>query len=330
METATRLSSLDEQLAPLLAAAEDHLAAVEAQSDASGRAATTAESLLEGFIGRTRAMRSAGEEAAVQSSALQERAEAAEAREAAILKEKYALEARLAQALTDCQGLSTAAANMRAQARSDEDARRGLRDRVNELEAQVKDSVPSAKVQSVLEAAAQRVSGICDGAAKTQRELESARRDNRTLKKQVENIPQMIEERLAEEIRQRKRADMKARDASARADKCEARLRELEASTSKLQNMLKSAQEGIGVMKTIARIRNSGGGDGAGNDGNGIGFDAVARTIDRVSGNVDAKVRTLKGKKSGSSGKRTGFGGGPKSLSRRRRQKDAFANMINY
>ena len=73
METATRLSSLDEQLAPLLAAAEDHLAAVEAQSDASGRAATTAESLLEGFIGRTRAMRSAGEEAAVQSSALQER-----------------------------------------------------------------------------------------------------------------------------------------------------------------------------------------------------------------------------------------------------------------
>ena len=51
----------------------------------------------------------------------------------------------------------------------------------------------------------------------------------------------------------------RACDATQRADKLERRLRELEGSTAQLQQMLKSAQEGIGVMKTIARIRNTGG-----------------------------------------------------------------------
>ena len=325
------LADFDAQVSTLLRSAEAQLAAADTRSADAARARTAADALLEGFLARARAgAAEAGrraERGVREMEGVERRCAAAEKAAAATLAEKYALEARLAQALTDCQGLTTAAANMRAQARTDEDTQRGLQDRVHALEAQVKDSVPAEKVQSVLEAAAQRVSGICDGAAKSQRALESARRDNRTLKKQVENIPRMIEERLAEEIRQRKRADMKARDATARADKCEARLRELEASTSKLQNMLKSAQEGIGVMKTIARIRN--GGDGAaGGDGlgGGIGFDAVARTIDRVSGNVDAKVRTMQGKKKK---KKKGGAGGPQSF-RRRQQKDAFANMINY
>mgnify|MGYP006140229413 CR=1 FL=1 len=325
---ASLLEHLDAQLAPLILSTEAALATVDAQSAATTRACTAADALLEGFLTRVRAdeaeARRRAESGSQETKELAKQCAAAKEAAAATMAEKYALEARLAQALTDCKGLSSTAANMRARARTDEDTRRELRDRLHALEAQLKDSVPAEKVQSVLEAAAQRVSGICDGAAKSQRALESARRDNRTLKKQVENIPRMIEERLAEEIRLRKRAETKARDATARADKCEARLRELEASTSKLQNMLKSAQEGIGVMKTIARIRNGGdGATGVDSHGRGIGFDAVARTIDRVSGNVDAKVRTMQGKK------KKGGGGAPKSF-RRRKQNDAFANMINY
>jgi chromosome segregation ATPase len=241
----------------------------------------------------------------------------ARAREADAVREKYALEARLAQALTDCQGLSGAAANLRAQARKDAERVRRLEEQGAALQARLKDSVPATKVQSVLEAAAQRVSGICDGAQKSQRDLDAARREVRRLRQELEGVPAEVERRCAEEVRQRKRAEARARDATQRADKLERRLRELEGSTAQLQQMLKSAQEGIGVMKTIARIRNTGGAtDGKG--GGSVGFDAVAQTIDGVSRNVNNKVKRAKLAK-----QRRGLGG-------RRQRKEQFANMVNY
>ena len=49
--------------------------------------------------------------------------------------------------------------------------------------------------------------------------------------------------------------------------------------------MLREAKEGLGVMKTIAKIR--GGDNGQGNQS--IGFDAVAKKIDNITSNVNRK-----------------------------------------
>ena len=234
---------------------------------------------------------------------------------------QYGLEARLTQALKDCQGLSTTSADMRAKQRTADQTRTALEAEVGQLKAQLKNSVPAAKVQSVLEAAAQRVEGICNGATKSQHELDRAKREIHRLQAVVDTIPARVEAQTKEEIRQRKRSDMIAKEERKRADKLERRLIELERSTNQLRGMLKSAQEGIGVMKTIARIRNADGGDGGGRS---IGFDAVAKTIDGISGQVDARVRVNKkmNRRKTKNGVAGGFGG-------HRKKKDVFANMVN-
>ena len=232
---------------------------------------------------------------------------------------QYSLESRLTQALKDCQGLSTSSASMRSEQRSQQEKQRVLEVQVSKLEQQLANSVPAAKVQSILEAAAQRVSGICDGAQKSQQELEKAKRKILKLQCVVENIPKVVEEKTAEEIRQRRRSDMLAKEATLRANKLERKLIELETSTKQLRNMLKSAQEGIGVMKTIARIRNTDVDGKGGSGGGSIGFDAVANTIDGVSRQVDARVHMKKKmNRNGNDGK-----------IRRRKKKDVFANMVN-
>ena len=227
----------------------------------------------------------------------------------------YPLESRLTQALKDCQGLSSSSATMRAQQRRDYDKINALESKVRDLEDKLKNSVPAEKVQSVLEAAAQRVSGICDGAQKSQHNLDRAKREIKRLQAVIDNIPTLIEEKAQEQIRQRRRSDAIAKEATKRADKLERKLIELEQSTNQLRGMLKSAQEGIGVMKTIARIRNTElGGKGGGGS---IGFDAVAKTIDGVSRQVDARMRMKKMKKMNGT---------------RRRRKDnnnSFANFEN-
>jgi len=237
---------------------------------------------------------------------------------------QYSLESRLTQALKDCQGLSTSSATMRSQSRKDFEKIQHLETKVRDLEVQLKNSVPAEKVQSVLEAAAQRVSGICDGAQKSQHNLDRAKREIKRLQSIVDNIPSLIEEKTVEEVRQRRRSDGLAKEATKRADKLERKLIQLEQSTNQLRGMLKSAQEGIGVMKTIARIRNhdKDGKGGKSGSGRSIGFDAVANTIDGVGRQVDArmnmKINTNKKKKNGSG---SGFG--------RRKKKDVFANMVN-
>ena len=193
----------------------------------------------------------------------------------------YKLESRLAQALTDCNGLSTASAELRAE-------KRNLEQRVRELEENLKNSVSAEKVQSLLAAAAERVSGICNGAQQTHQQLERSKRENKVLKEKLAQVPAQIEKHLAEEIRQRKRAEGKCRDAVSRADKMEKRLRELERSTLQLQAALDSAQEGIGVMKTIAKIRST-----QVNDSRSIGFDAVAKKIEGVSRAVAERERIV-------------------------------------
>ena len=256
-----------------------------------------------------------------------ELAESTHTQEAAVASH-YSLEARLTQALKDCQGLSTSSATMRAQQRKSFDRVQELEHTVQTLTQQLKNSVPAEKVQSVLEAAAQRVSGICDGAAKSQQDLDRAKREIKRLQTAVESFPTLVEEKTREEVRQRKRSDMLAKEATKRADKLERKLIELEQSTNQLRNMLKSAKEGIGVMKTIARIRNAdGGGGGQGGSGGGrsIGFDAVANTIDGVSRQVDARVQ----RKKKNTGKKRSGSGGFGSVGRGNRKKDVFANMVN-
>lgn len=233
---------------------------------------------------------------------------------------QYGLEARLTQALKDCQGLSTTSADMRAKQRTAIQTRTALEAELVQLKAQLKNSVPAAKVQSVLEAAAQRVEGICNGATKSKNDLDRAKREIHRLQAVVDTIPALVEAQTKEEIRQRKRSDMIAKEERKRADKLERRLIELERSTNQLRGMLKSAQEGIGVMKTIARIRNA---DGGGEGGRSIGFDAVAKTIDGISGQVDARVRMKK--KMNRHKKNNGLGG----MGGHRKKKDMFANMVN-
>ena len=238
------------------------------------------------------------------------------ARDEAVAKQ-YKLESRLTQALKDCQGLSTSSAGMRSQQRKDHETIAGLESQITQLQQQLKQSVPAEKVQSVLEAAAQRVAGICDGAQKSKNDLDRANREIKRLQGVVDNIPNVIEEKTKEEIRQRKRSDMIAKDERKRADKLERKLIELERSTNQLKSMLKSAQEGIGVMKTIARIRNSD--VGSGGSGGSIGFDAVAKTITGVTNQVDARLQMKKMNSSKGRSKSKGKFGNNKGV---------FANMV--
>ena len=58
--------------------------------------------------------------------------------------------------------------------------------------------------------------------------------------------------------------------------------------------MLKEAKEGLGVMRTIARIRDT---DVRGQSKS-IGFDAVAQKIDRVTSHVNARTAKANKQKS--------------------------------
>ena len=164
---------------------------------------------------------------------------------------------------------------------------------VHRLREQLKSSMPAAEVQNLLQAAEKRVFEICEGTKRKlgnmQVALSKAQIENKKLREQVKcgSASAVNESRLKDEILLRKRAEKRANEATKRARDLEKRLEGVEGETNQLRSMLREAKEGLGVMKTIARIR-----DGSGNErsNQSIGFDAVAKKIDSITSNVNRKA----------------------------------------
>ena len=162
---------------------------------------------------------------------------------------------------------------------------------VHRLREQLKSSMPAAEVQHLLQAAEKRVYEICEGTKKKlahmQVSLSKTQIENKKLREQVKlnTASGVSDSKLKDEILLRKRAEKRATEATKRAREMEQRLEFVENETNQLKLMLREAKEGLGVMKTIAKIR--GGDNGQGNQS--IGFDAVAKKIDNITSNVNRK-----------------------------------------
>ena len=139
---------------------------------------------------------------------------------------------------------------------------------------------------------------ICDSTKrklnKMQVELAKKQMENKKLRDQLEKASvEKVDGRLKDEILLRKRAEARANDAVKKAKILEERCNAVENETGALRQMLKEAKEGLGVMRTIARIRDT---DVRG-QGTSIGFDAVAKKIDRVTSHVNARAVKAKQQK---------------------------------
>lgn len=163
---------------------------------------------------------------------------------------------------------------------------------VHRLREQLKSSMPAVEVQRLLQAAEKRVYEICEGTKKKlahmQVSLSKTQIENKKLREQVKlnSASTQNDAKLKDEILLRKRAEKRASEATKRAREMEQRLESVEHETNQLKLMLREAKEGLGVMKTIAKIR--GGDDGPGSSS--IGFDAVAKKIDNITSNVNRKA----------------------------------------
>eukprot|EP00943_MAST-04B_sp_MAST-4B-sp1_P001398 g1398.t1 len=163
---------------------------------------------------------------------------------------------------------------------------------VHRLREQLKSSMPAAEVQRLLQAAEKRVYEICEGTKKKlahmQVSLSKTQIENKKLREQVKlnSASANNDAKLKDEILLRKRAEKRANEATKRAREMEQRLESVEHETNQLKMMLREAKEGLGVMKTIAKIR--GGDNGTGSKS--IGFDAVAKKIDNITSNVNRKA----------------------------------------
>ena len=169
---------------------------------------------------------------------------------------------------------------------------------VKRLRDQLKQSMPASQVQQLLQAAEARVGQICDSTKrklnKMQVELAKKQMENKKLRDQLEKASvEKVDGRLKDEILLRKRAEARANDAVKKAKILEERCNAVENETGALRQMLKEAKEGLGVMRTIARIRDT---DVRG-QGTSIGFDAVAKKIDRVTSHVNARAVKAKQQK---------------------------------
>ena len=99
---------------------------------------------------------------------------------------------------------------------------------------------------------------------------------------------------VADEIAARKRAERKAAEAVTKSKQLEARVKQIEKETNDLRQMLAAAKEGLGVMKTIARIRQAPAGKSLASSRGKVGFDAVSEKIDQVTSRVNRKVKSGK------------------------------------
>jgi len=160
---------------------------------------------------------------------------------------------------------------------------------VHRLREQLKSSMPAAEVQHLLQAAEKRVYEICEGTKKKlahmQVSLSKTQIENKKLREQVKlnTTSGVSDSKLKDEILLRKRAEKRATEATKRAREMEQRLEFVENETNQLKLMLREAKEGLGVMKTIAKIR--GGDNGQGNQSilPVATFDAVAGMVTRTA-----------------------------------------------
>eukprot|EP00949_MAST-11_sp_MAST-11-sp1_P001038 g1038.t1 len=256
------------------------------------------------------ALRSEVQGSREQSVALKGRRDALDARVSELerereeLREALAVERREREAAEKALQASRAESEQRAEAakRNIEALQRelsGARGLAERLQGSLKESIPAKKVQSLLQTAEERVNAILVGTQEKKKAMDELKvrleRENARLRRELSNIPQLVEERAAEEIAARKRAERKAGEAMKKSSRLEERVKQIERETTELRQMLAAAKEGLGVMKTIARIRQNPAGSKAaaaaavaarGRKGP-VGFDAVSQKIDAVTRRVN-------------------------------------------
>ena len=304
-------------LAPLTATARDWIAALTSLDDAVVDVESTAS-----CVGQLRSqVQGLGDEVAGS-----EQARRVVDQEAAALRERNeALEGRVRESLEELTK---------------------LRERNAVLEGELKDSMPASHVQELLQAAEQRVAQVNTlvrssegrvGDAATRAEA-AAKRENRmrdalvdreqevvALRREFSGITDQLERRLGRERSAREDAEGRLRLATVEkedaetsavrathlAEKMEKRIISLEAETAKLREMVKTATDNMGIMDTIAKIRETelppgaaragraarGGGGGAGGsfDKGRVGFDAVADRVEGVAREVKRMTRSVSG-----------------------------------
>ena len=175
--------------------------------------------------------------------------------------------------------------------------------RIVRLKEQLKDSIPAVKVQELLQMAESRVSQICNGTkhkiSSLQADIIRERFQNEQLRAQLKKIEGQanVESRLNHETALRKRAEARASDEARKVKILEGRIKIVEEETVYFRDMLQEAKEGISIMRTIAKIRDTNI-DGMQKT---IGFDAIAEKIESINAGVRSRLKRLPQKPSGGS-----------------------------
>eukprot|EP00753_Platysulcus_tardus_P002911 PLAT12039.1.p1 GENE.PLAT12039.1~~PLAT12039.1.p1 ORF type:complete len:330 (+),score=113.19 PLAT12039.1:55-990(+) len=155
---------------------------------------------------------------------------------------------------------------------------------VSKLETRVRGSVSTASVDRLRRELEAEVEAVRKKASARIRKLEA---DNVELGKRARQIAEAAAVQVEEEGRRRAIAERKAEEAGKKLRSMAKRVKELEQQTEALAKAVRDAQEGMGVLKTIARIRET----DTTRAERAIGFDALAERIDGISRTVDDRVK---------------------------------------